>query len=105
MYKLEYSTTDGKVGSIRRLHDNASIPIAEGNSDYQEFKKWNAEQSVKLNLASVNQDIILANATLEAEKAKKEQDKLLIIDEKEIDKLKDIDEIKVYLKKLVKIIC
>ncbi len=36
MYKLTEN-------SITRLLDNASIPIAEGNRDYQEYLAWVAE--------------------------------------------------------------
>jgi len=36
MYKLTEN-------SITRLSDNASIPIAEGNTDYQEYLAWVGE--------------------------------------------------------------
>jgi len=39
MYKLTEN-------SITRLLDNASIPIAEGNRDYQEYLAWIAEGNV-----------------------------------------------------------
>ncbi len=39
MYKLTEN-------SITRLLDNASIPIAEGNRDYQEYLEWIAEGNV-----------------------------------------------------------
>ena len=50
MYILDYAY--GKVSCIRRLSDNAGIPISEGNTDYQDFLKWNSEQEVPLDLKS-----------------------------------------------------
>lgn len=45
MYKIETFTNDDGVvkSSIRRLSDKASIPMAEDNTDYQEYLKWVAE--------------------------------------------------------------
>lgn len=74
MYKLEYSTTDGKVGSIRRLHDNASIPISEDNSDYQEFVKWNTAQAIPLNMTDKSQAILDEIIATQAKIDKKKQD-------------------------------
>jgi hypothetical protein len=74
MYKLEYNTMDGKVGSIRRLHDNASIPIAEDNSDYQEFVKWNTAQAIPLNMTDKSQAILDEIIATQAKTAKKKQD-------------------------------
>ena len=51
-YKLIYDTKTGKLNSINRLSDNASIPICEGNTDYQEFLKWNKAQKIPLDLNS-----------------------------------------------------
>lgn len=42
MYKLLLNMS-GEVGSILRLSDNACIPFAEENTDYQEYLKWLAE--------------------------------------------------------------
>jgi hypothetical protein len=50
MYKLNYSPIDGHVCSIQ--NGNMSIPICEGNSDYQEFLIWNKAQEVPLDLNS-----------------------------------------------------
>ena len=36
MYKLQNQ-------SIKRLSDGASIPFADGNTDYEEYKQWLAE--------------------------------------------------------------
>ena len=52
MYKLNYSPFTGKCGGVIRLSDNASIPLCEANSDYQEFLNWNSEQTVPLDLKS-----------------------------------------------------
>jgi len=41
MYKIINFVTGGKV--IIRESDNANIPFAESNSDYQEYLKWVAE--------------------------------------------------------------
>lgn len=43
MYKL---TKLGK--SVKRLSDNAFIPIDESNTDYQQYLKWLAEGGVPL---------------------------------------------------------
>ena len=52
MYILCYDYLTGKVLAIQRLSDNAFIPLCEGNSDYQAFLKWNAEQKTPLDLES-----------------------------------------------------
>lgn len=31
----------GEVSGIRRMTDSASIPICDGNADFQDFLKWN----------------------------------------------------------------
>jgi len=41
MYKLLKS--EDKVCAILRLSDNASIPFAPANTDYQAYLKWVAE--------------------------------------------------------------
>jgi hypothetical protein len=50
-YTLNYSERTGKVSSIQK--DNMSIPLCEANTDYQDFLKWNKEQTVPLDLNSV----------------------------------------------------
>ena len=50
MYKLNYDTETGKVESIQK--DNMTIPICEGNIDYQEFLEWNKEQKIPLDINS-----------------------------------------------------
>jgi len=42
MYKL-YNDLNGKPCAIFRLIDNACIPFAPDNTDYQEYLKWLAE--------------------------------------------------------------
>ena len=43
MYK-QYKTPSGQLAdAIIRLSDNAFIPFAEGNTDYQAFLLWKSE--------------------------------------------------------------
>jgi hypothetical protein len=51
MYEIIYSNL-GKVNSIKRLSDSTFIPLCEGNTDYQDFLKWNKAQKVPLDLNS-----------------------------------------------------
>lgn len=73
MYQLIYSQMDGTVSGIKRNSDGASIPLAEGNMDYQEFLIWNAEQAVPLDLNSVSQAILDVNAARLVAQAAKAQ--------------------------------
>jgi hypothetical protein len=57
MYKLFYDQITGKVASIIRLSDNASIPLDERNMDFQAFLKWNSAQAVPLDLKSTIEPI------------------------------------------------
>jgi hypothetical protein len=41
MYKL--IKVNGNICAILRLADYASIPLSEGNRDYQEYLEWVAE--------------------------------------------------------------
>ena len=43
MYKLLKSFESGKMNGVKRLSDNATIPLDLGNTDYQEYLKWVAE--------------------------------------------------------------
>jgi hypothetical protein len=43
MYKLINSQIDGELTCIKRLSDNAFIPINEQNTDYQAYLAWLAE--------------------------------------------------------------
>lgn len=71
MYQLIYSHQDGIVSGIKRLSDGASIPLAEGNTDYQAFLVWNAEQTVPLDLNSISQEMLdLRNAMIAKQQAK-----------------------------------
>jgi hypothetical protein len=40
MYKLNYDITTKTVNSVRRLFDNADIPLDEANTDYQAYLAW-----------------------------------------------------------------
>jgi hypothetical protein len=51
MYQLVYDLL-GKASTIKRLSDGAFIPIANDNSDYQDFLKWNSTQKKPLDLKS-----------------------------------------------------
>lgn len=81
MYELMYSPVNGIVSCIKRLLDNAFIPICEGNMDYQDFLKWNEAQPEDKQL-----DL---NSTIEPVKPVPPRDL-----GKEVDELKD--EIKAY---------
>ena len=48
MYQLLPNTTIGVTKCIKRLSDNAFIPMDEQNTDYQEYLKWVAEGGVVL---------------------------------------------------------
>ena len=39
-YKILKDPYSGKQSGVLRLSDNASIPLSEGNTDYQEYLKW-----------------------------------------------------------------
>ena len=43
MYKLQYDLLSKSINIIHRLSDNAFIPIAEDNTDYQAYLKWVSE--------------------------------------------------------------
>lgn len=40
MYKLFKSLVTGEIKVVQRLSDNAFIPFAPDNTDYQEYLKW-----------------------------------------------------------------
>ena len=40
MYKLVLAPISGIVVCIKRVTDNASIPLDQSNSDYQRYLKW-----------------------------------------------------------------
>ena len=40
MYKLLNDTLTNQLGSIKRLSDNAVIPLDPANTDYQEYLEW-----------------------------------------------------------------
>jgi hypothetical protein len=43
MYKLIQNPMQTEANAVMRLSDNAQIPFAEGNTDYQAYLKWVAE--------------------------------------------------------------
>jgi len=43
MYQQVFDTIKNSVSCIKRLSDNAFIPLDEANTDYQEYLKWLAE--------------------------------------------------------------
>jgi hypothetical protein len=71
MYKLRYGL-DGKVAGIGTATD--FIPLCEGNSDFQDFLKWNSAQKTPLDL----------NSTIEVVKPEPARDLV-----KEMDDLKE----------------
>lgn len=48
MYQLISSTPMGPATCVKRLSDNAFIPMSEGNTDYQAYLKWVAEGNTPL---------------------------------------------------------
>lgn len=50
MCTINYSQITGKIISIQ--NGNMSIPLAEDNTDYQQFLEWNAQQETPLDLES-----------------------------------------------------
>jgi hypothetical protein len=52
MYEIIYNQFSGRIDCIRRLYDNACIPLCEDNTDYQEFLIWNKAQAIPLDLNS-----------------------------------------------------
>lgn len=43
MYKLIKNSITSQIASVKRLSDNACIPFAPDNTDYQAYLKWLAE--------------------------------------------------------------
>jgi hypothetical protein len=48
MYKLLPKTSMGEASCLLRLSDNACIPFAPDNADYQQYLKWVAEGNTPL---------------------------------------------------------
>jgi len=81
MYVLNYDTMTGKVLNVKRLSDNAYIPLDERNMDYQDFLKWNSKQTTPLDL----------NSTIEPVKPQPVRDLAAEIDELKT-KVKDLED-------------
>jgi hypothetical protein len=43
MYKIVFDSVNNKQSGVLRLSDNAFIPFAPDNTDYQAYLKWLAE--------------------------------------------------------------
>ena len=43
MYKLHLNPRTNEIGMVKRLSDNAFIPLDPANTDYQNYLKWVAE--------------------------------------------------------------
>jgi len=43
MYQIILDQITGQTGCIKRLADNAFIPLDEANTDYQKYLEWLAE--------------------------------------------------------------
>lgn len=108
MYSLIYIQPDGRVSGIRRA-DGATIPIAEGNADYQAFLEWNREQAIPLDLNSISQDDV---DRYEANKLRLEQKARAMIDNlpswvkvsTAVDNIANLADAKIYLKKLSRVV-
>ncbi len=48
MYKEIKNPINNQINQIKRLSDNAFIPIAEDNTDYQAYLKWLEEGNTPL---------------------------------------------------------
>jgi hypothetical protein len=48
MYKLIKDTIGENINTVKRLSDNAFIPFAPDNTDYQAYLKWVAEGNTPL---------------------------------------------------------
>ena len=43
MYQIVLNSMTGETGTIKRLADNAFIPLDPANTDYQKYLEWLAE--------------------------------------------------------------
>ena len=48
MYKLIFDIQTGAVTCIKRIADNAFIPMDQANTDYQEYLAWLSSGNVPL---------------------------------------------------------
>lgn len=47
-YNFETNQFDGLADAVLRVADNATIPFAEANTDYQAYLKWVSEGNTPL---------------------------------------------------------
>ena len=47
MYKINYDSETGQVNTIQK-DETMSLPICDGNMDFQDFLKWNKAQKAPL---------------------------------------------------------
>ena len=95
--------------SIKRNSDGASIPLAEGNMDYQAFLVWNREQAIPLDLNSISQEMLdLRDAQIAKQQAKMQAflDNLPSWSQVStaVDNISSLAEAKVFIKKLSRIV-
>jgi len=55
MYQLLPTTIFGEATCIKRLSDNAFIPMDDANSDYAEYKKWLSEGNTPISADEVTE--------------------------------------------------
>ena len=108
-YKLLFDETTGKPRGVRRLLDNADIPLAEGNSDFREFLKWNEEQKGFLDLKAVDQATVDARLAREAVQTLRAQELIKNLPtwlrvSKAVDNISNLADAKAFLKKLARVV-
>ena len=108
-YKLLFDEKTGKPRGVRRLLDNADIPLIEGNSDFRELLEWNKVQPTPLDLEAVDQatvDAYLAQEALQALRVQGLVENLptWLQVSKAVDNISNLAGAKVFLKKLARVV-